>query len=170
MQGTYTNHNSNTFYTYIGDDYPVWLDTTPPLVEMTFAESARYTQSQADKLDWAELQSYRTYVGSMRFGQDSRVLAMAMFHELHCLNSLQRAFHPTSSHNEGPYHVQHCLSYLRQLFLCSADATLEPGDVMERDFTTDTTLVTRTCRDWSSLYAASETDYAAWTHANASIT
>ncbi|THV07186.1 hypothetical protein K435DRAFT_581864, partial [Dendrothele bispora CBS 962.96] len=45
----------------------------------------------------------------------------------------------------------HCLMYLRQIFLCNADLTLEDGDFTGKNYTTQRIADTRKCRDWSTV-------------------
>lgn len=40
------------------------------------------------------------------------------------------------------------MTYLRQIFICNADMTLEDGDFMSRNLTTVRIGQTRKCRDW----------------------
>lgn len=49
------------------------------------------------------------------------------------------------------HHVIHCLQYLRQIFLCNADMTLEKGDFLKRNYTVDRVSETRKCRDWKTV-------------------
>lgn len=41
--------------------------------------------------------------------------------------------------------------YLRQVFVCNADVTLEPGDFFAKNLTIDRMGVTRQCRDWKMV-------------------
>ena len=53
--------------------------------------------------------------------------------------------------NETSHHLIHCMMYLWQLFMCNADATLEPGNFMAKNLTLDRMGVTRKCRDWQTV-------------------
>ncbi|TCD67789.1 hypothetical protein EIP91_011917 [Steccherinum ochraceum] len=152
-------------YSYIGVDYPVWLPIELETVEMSFSETARYSLDSSDTFDWLVLQGLGLggHQGFIRLGPDSRLFAVAMFHELHCISNLAQAFTPQYPRNHSHHHVQHCLSYLRQLFLCGADVTLEPGDFLARNYTIDTSGITRNCRDWSMVFAEAEASAAQWT-------
>ncbi len=85
---------------------------------------------------------------------------VGMFHELHCLRVLNFAF--DRSHKATGDHVHHCLNYLRQMALCSADVTLEPGDFTKRNFDGSRTGSVHVCRDWSALYDAMEENWDQW--------
>ncbi|PWY80817.1 hypothetical protein BO94DRAFT_470824 [Aspergillus sclerotioniger CBS 115572] len=66
-----------------------------------------------------------------------------VFHQLHCLYILRRAYYARSDENdlEGfdfgknrSIHVPHCFDYLRQGITCSADTTVEPAVDEENGF------------------------------------
>lgn len=59
-------------------------------------------------------------------------------------------------------HTHHCLNYLRQTTLCSADLTLEPGDFVTRNFETDRVGALHTCRDWSAAYNMMKERWELW--------
>ena len=63
-------------------------------------------------------------------------------------------------------HFIHCLIYMRQLFLCNADMTLEAGDFMTRNLTTDRVGETRRCRDWSTVAAWVDENSREWAEYN----
>jgi hypothetical protein len=152
---------------YIGDDFPLWLEEDLHPVEMTFAETSRYTLS--GPLADAEWDSIRkgNYQGYLRLGPERRIFAVSMLHQLHCVNTLRRGLTQLDeeSQKKNKHHVQHCLSYLRQFFLCAADTTLEPYDYRdpERNFNiTVGTGFTRECRDWSRIYDRMDEDANEW--------
>lgn len=147
----------------MGEDYPTWYELDIGSVEMTFEETVHYPLHgpHADA-EWDTLRRMDSHHGYIRLGPDKRVLAIAMFHELHCVNTLRKALVERSHQEASDHHVQHCLNYLRQFFLCAADSTLEPYDFMDRDFKIDTVGVTRQCRDWSVVYAETQRNYVEW--------
>ena len=142
---------------YIDNDFPSTLPINLDIVEMEFYESERYVINDtfSHRL-WDSTNSESG--GFIRLGPDMRVFSVAMFHQLHCISRLQQGL----KHNDGSHgqyhHIQHCLNYLRQLFLCSADTTLEPGDVLyhAKGGDKDGTSFTRECRDWSAVYDFSD--------------
>lgn len=62
---------------------------------------------------------------------------ISVFHQMHCLYTLRRAFYSTSASDLEDFdfgidrmeHAAHCFEYLRQSLMCSADSTLEPAAV-----------------------------------------
>ncbi|KAJ5180968.1 hypothetical protein N7492_004178 [Penicillium capsulatum] len=85
---------------------------------------------------------------------------LVVYHGLHCLNSLRivyfAAIDPKEmhlpeehSHLADPGHVQHCIDYLRQSLMCTADTNLEPVGEGEAGVTGYG--YTRTCRDFNRV-------------------
>ena len=80
-------------------------------------------------------------------------------------------FAPRATHHQSHTpipHLHHCLDYLRQATLCTADTTLEVVDYVvpvgadgERDedaagFEVDSAATSRTCRDWRVMRGVME--------------
>ena len=111
---------------------------TQGIVPTTFVNSSIYPKSgeAADK-DWKSL--FPPGGGFLRPDLDpvGRLYGFSMFHQLHCLNSLRMALESSygvgseNSHHmhddkDSFDHLFHCIGYLRQGILCSADGTMEP--------------------------------------------
>ncbi|KAJ6612724.1 hypothetical protein B0H10DRAFT_287088 [Mycena sp. CBHHK59/15] len=111
-------------YTWINKDFPVIMPVGAiPTVEMTFQES-------------------------IRFGPYHFRYVTSAYHSLHCLYTMRQDFDKPNHTDSPSFHFTHCMTYLRQIFLCNADMTLEDGDFMSKNFTTDRVGQTRRCRDW----------------------
>lgn len=150
---------------YIGDDYPTDLPTRMRPVALTFASTARFdlAASPAEAhAEWLALRVPWGHQGYVRLGPARRQFAVALFHELHCVDTLARATFNASEESASAEHVHHCLNYLRQAFLCAADAHLEPGDSVARDHGRAGEGATRVCRDWSAVYTAAQGNFDAW--------
>jgi len=102
--------------------------------------------------------------GHVRIGREERMFAVAMFHELHCLrgirNAIEKGWNTISKARQN--HILHCYNYLRQWTLCSADATLEPGDFTTRNFTAQRVGATHTCVDWMPSYEVMKEKWMEW--------
>ena len=59
----------------------------------------------------------------VQLGHRGRTFAIALYHQMHCLDIIRRAIGDKSYTN----HVHHCFNYLREAVLCEADTTIEPG-------------------------------------------
>ena len=111
--------------------------------------------------------------GFVRLGDSARLLCVAMFHQLHCIEKM-RIFldNPNDTHVGFP-HQQHCMNYLRQSFLCKTDLTLEPLDMDALDINTiyadDLDISSRSgsgvahiCGDWETTYEVVGDNYKQW--------
>ncbi|KAF8507288.1 hypothetical protein BU17DRAFT_100682 [Hysterangium stoloniferum] len=155
---------TSLFPAYIGDDFPIWWEQDWSPVEMTFGETSRYTLPGA--LADAEWESIRkgNYQGYVRLGPERRIFAVDMLHQLHCVNTFRKGLthSDAESQRKNEHHMVHCLNYLRELFLCVADTTLEPYDYRALNFTVEKVGFTRECRDWSRIYERMDEDAEAW--------
>ena len=93
---------------------------------------------------------------------DAILYGVSMFHQLHCVDMLRKIYiyaknGELAAHAKDEMHTLHCLGYLRQGILCSADTTLEKLYRVERNstkvplMTTDGMGFTHRCRDASPL-------------------
>ncbi|KAJ7038978.1 hypothetical protein C8F04DRAFT_1209324 [Mycena alexandri] len=146
----------------MGDDYPELWDVPPTShVGMTVQESRSYPiHGGHNALEiWATTNAKG--FGYVRLGAEQRAFAVSMFHQLHCVRLLRAGLAGRyDAYARG--HMQHCLNYLRQMILCSPDLTLEPADVLTRDFELDRTGATHVCSDWTSLYSEAAANWAHW--------
>ncbi|KAJ7160005.1 hypothetical protein C8R43DRAFT_1086874 [Mycena crocata] len=143
-------------------DYPeLWEGTSLQEVAMTVEETRSYPiDGGPDALEiWATTSS-KGY-GYVRLGSEQRVFAVSMFHELHCVR-LMRAALAGRYDTYARGHMHHCLNYLRQMILCSPNLTLEPSDVLSRDFELDRVGATHVCMDWSALYSEAADNWYNW--------
>jgi hypothetical protein len=135
---------------------------------MTFGESVHYGDAR-DPLANAEWHSMRPtdHLGYVRLGPDHRLFTVSLFHSLHCLDIIQHGIINQTQLVDGysPHHFQHCMNYLRQLFLCAADATLEPIDFRPSNRSFYSPPFDRQCRDWSAVYDVVHDYHTAWIEA-----
>lgn len=118
-------------------------------VEMTFQESMRYGFTDNDTTDnWETLFTNQFGIGFAHLGPFHHRFIGAAYHSLHCVYSMSEDFDKPDHVANPSHHFIHCLNYMRQIFLCTADMTLESGDFMMRNLTVDRMGVTRQCRDW----------------------
>lgn len=110
------------------------------------------------------MRSMRTHKGYVHLGSERRWFAISMFHQLHCVNIFRKSLSDPAIDGTNENHVQHCMSYLRQFFLCAADDTLEPGDFEKKEYVWNRMGHIRVCRDWSSVYDAAAENWEEWKH------
>ncbi|KAJ7589608.1 hypothetical protein C8J56DRAFT_1004308 [Mycena floridula] len=149
--------------TYVGNDYPEFYvpsaGTLPPVM-MTVEESRHYSIHGPDALEeWAS--NSAVGFGYARLGPEHRAFAIAMFHEMHCLHVLRFNLAKKTDHKLS-LHVHHCLNYLRQFILCSPNLTLEPPDVLTRDFEKERVGATHVCPNWAVMYDEMAQNWRRW--------
>ena len=130
---------------------------------MTVEESVHYSLTDPEASDeWL----WTAPIGDnhIRLGPSKRMFSVSMFHQLHCLRAMREAMEKGigSFHRAQREHIHHCFNYIRQRTLCSADVTLEPGDVFARNFTTERIGATHTCRDWEPSYGMVNEKWLEW--------
>ncbi|KLO16598.1 hypothetical protein SCHPADRAFT_206585 [Schizopora paradoxa] len=135
-------------YTYVDDDYPFYYPISSGRLEdvaMTLYDSVHFgvetrptglINASAEMLDadaeWDLLSFLPTSYGRARLGPEFRIFLIVQNHLIHCLQAFYVAF-TSSSGNPSPaiHHAMHCVNYVRQSFLCSADGNLEEGDFID---------------------------------------
>lgn len=126
--------------------------------------NASFPQKSGPKTDdlWDSL--FPTKLGFVQHPEISpEVAGIAVFHELHCLNILRKAFFASLEgeleemgaedveHNRrtSPHHLRHCFEYLRQSLICLADTNLELMNYTAKGVSGWQTK--RTCRDFEKV-------------------
>lgn len=115
-------------------------------VEESYSFSIQGAQSTRD---WSTTQPFPS--GSIRLGPENRHFAVSAFHQLHCLGIMRTMLAGPQEIWSGE-HMHHCLNYLRQMILCNPDLTLEPADILQRDFDIQRFGSLHVCRDFVALY------------------
>jgi hypothetical protein len=96
--------------------------------------------------------------------QDTYMATLDVFHQLHCLNLIRKAFYPkrynTSLFDEDGetlvyvrwIHLDHCIDTIRQSLMCSADVAVIGYEWFEREkMTRGRFNAVHKCRDWSRI-------------------
>lgn len=193
------------FAAWEGDDYPPYLPLPlGPPVALTLEDSRHYTlgappsthvgspasdSSQKSSVE-AAYEWHSAYpgenLGFVRLGPKKRFFSLALYHQIHCLDSLRKAILAPPTASEGGHahtrrdttnedgktsvhftkrdsaHSSHCLNYLRQTILCAADLTLEPETELGSQDVGEGLAVTHVCRDWSKVHRFVEGDFEEW--------
>ncbi|PIL35481.1 hypothetical protein GSI_02209 [Ganoderma sinense ZZ0214-1] len=148
-------------FSYRAHDYPEYLPVTLEDVFVTIEETSHYLPL-GEESEAALVSMVPAGSGYIRLGPEDRTFVVTMFHELHCLRMMNRAF--SKSPTVTLDHLKHCLNYIRQGILCSPDLTLEPGDFEERDFEVERTSGTHVCKNWDAIYNVMEEHYYSWSN------
>lgn len=124
---------------------------------MTVEESVHYPIFGSEaKEEWAT--NSPAGFGYLRMGPEKRYFALDLFHQFHCLR-LMRAALAGDYREKTKGHVGHCLNFIRQIALCDINLTLEPPDVLDRNFDVKRTGATHICTDWRQVFGALEENY-----------
>ncbi|KAJ6529062.1 hypothetical protein DFH09DRAFT_935034, partial [Mycena vulgaris] len=145
-----------------GGDYPeLWEISSLGKVGMTIEETRSYPiDGGHNALEMWATSSSKGF-GYVRLGSERRAFAVSMFHQLHCVRLVRAALAGRyDSYALG--HMHHCFNYLRQMILCSPNLTLEPADVLSRDFEVDRIGATHVCSDWSVMYKDAADNWNDW--------
>ncbi|XMA08228.1 hypothetical protein WAI453_001019 [Rhynchosporium graminicola] len=87
---------------------------------------------------------------------------VAVFHQLHCLRALRDTVRQLKTGQPardwgGPDHLEHCLDYIRQGLMCSADTTIEWPVFVKNESGKDGPItgegIEHQCRDWNAVRA-----------------
>ncbi|PCH39116.1 hypothetical protein WOLCODRAFT_110565 [Wolfiporia cocos MD-104 SS10] len=146
---------------------PSRLPIVSPPVAMEVIDSERY--GMHDDNDWASVIPNGHGFVRLGEGESGAYYAVSMYHQMHCLNSFRKMFNgrnESRADHDGA-HALHCLTYLRQMVLCSADITLEPafstsnvdGRKTQAAYGTG---VAHVCRDWVQAREWVEDNYKSW--------
>ncbi|KAI0057351.1 hypothetical protein BV25DRAFT_1920199 [Artomyces pyxidatus] len=157
-------HPEAITYSYVGDEHPNAIPVPIPQVAMRteWPDDELYGLFQDD--EWMSL--YPRSHGLIALGPQSELFAVSMYHQLHCVDGLRYAYVAAKSgtlvfpgNGSGvEHHVNHCLTYLREMVLCAGDTTLEPTGAMpginaagkvEHGATGQEVL--HRCRDWTAI-------------------
>ncbi|EIN03771.1 hypothetical protein PUNSTDRAFT_93785, partial [Punctularia strigosozonata HHB-11173 SS5] len=149
---------------FVGDDFPRHLPLEQPLgpAVLTVEDTVHYKLSGKDSnAEWASL--YPPGGGFVHLGPLDRPFAISMYHQMHCLENLKRAVLYPSLSESHIQHLHHCINYVREMILCTPDLTLEPESTRLREAYhirgIDGLGVSHTCKDWSTVYSAAESNY-----------
>ncbi|KAF5392525.1 hypothetical protein D9757_002199 [Collybiopsis confluens] len=112
------------FHSGFGGDLPVYDRPPSPevdaawdgLYEFALTKVPRYQASLIANKTWPILGETGQYM-----------VALDVFHQLHCLNEMRKAmypeYYPITGEGIHTPHMRHCISSLRQSIMCSADVT-----------------------------------------------
>ena len=101
--------------------------------------------------------------GDLRLGPSQRLFGVGWTHQQHCLHYILDALQsPTAAHGEHAEHPEHCLNHIRQYVLCDADITLEPANVLARNWTEERRIGDHRCVNWTTLRSEFRRNWKDW--------
>jgi hypothetical protein len=111
-------------------DFPQLLNDGHIRPAALIADSTGHQNLSAD-VKWASI--VPPHNGMFEMGPNKRVFALAMYHQLHCLQAIRFTYlliqgdvNVTSERAQAAFHhSDHCFEVIREGILCNADITLE---------------------------------------------
>ncbi|KAJ7654240.1 hypothetical protein B0H17DRAFT_1214449 [Mycena rosella] len=156
LSGT-RRHNSD--YSYVPGEIPGYFRPAA----MTFeAPDSQYPLDDDHK--WGSIVPPQR--GFIRLGSEGKPWAVAMYHQLHCVNGIRFSYvaardglFKTEKARAGAFaHVNHCFDVLRQSLLCKSDTTLIPIGAANQTGAE----VARRCRDWAQVREYIDSNHEFW--------
>ncbi|KAJ4485578.1 hypothetical protein J3R30DRAFT_1378097 [Lentinula aciculospora] len=112
------------FHSGFGADLPIYDRPPSPEVDAAWDGLYEFALNKVPRNE-AVLLPNRTY--PILGEEDHYMIALDVFHQLHCLNEMRKAmypeYYPITGEGIHTPHMQHCLSSLRQSITCSVDIT-----------------------------------------------
>ncbi|KAJ3994953.1 hypothetical protein F5050DRAFT_387911 [Lentinula boryana] len=112
------------FHSGFGADLPIYDRPPSPEVDAAWDGLYEFALTKVPRNE-AILMPNRTY--PILGEEDHYMIALDVFHQLHCLNEMRKAmypeYYPITGEGIHTPHMQHCISSLRQSITCSADIT-----------------------------------------------
>ncbi|KAF8959149.1 hypothetical protein BDZ97DRAFT_1667613 [Flammula alnicola] len=143
---------------YVGFDFPRELPGKYGEVALLF-EKNDTSYPLTDNDAWNSL--VPPELGLTRIGPKGRPFGLAIYHQLHCLNSIRYMYMVArlgltldSNVDTSYMHNTHCIHFLRQGLLCHPDLTLIPVNGTQGEL--------HRCRDWSKIRKFVEDNQDEW--------
>ncbi|KAK7019771.1 hypothetical protein VNI00_017937 [Paramarasmius palmivorus] len=150
------------FHAAVGNDTTIYMEDPSPEVDKAWEAlynngASRISKHDADQLP---LQTVR-----IPGDPDHYVVALDVFHQLHCLNIMRKvlhrdyyrqlhahAGHMTETQEDENMHVSHCVEHLRQSIICASDvSTIVWQWNPEKNRTMGRSGVPHTCRNFEKI-------------------
>nr|GAT43304.1 predicted protein [Mycena chlorophos] len=140
------------FHRGLADDIPIYERRRSPEVDVAWEELYAYA---ASRIPHAEAVKMANTTWPILGEPGNYVIALDVFHQLHCLDMIRQELFPASHGNEtrlSRTHLRHCIGAIRQALQCYADTTpvvwqwdAHFQEAIQRDD------VVHTCRDFGRI-------------------
>ncbi|KAJ6604236.1 hypothetical protein DFH09DRAFT_1122035 [Mycena vulgaris] len=144
------------FHSGFGSDLPIYDQQPSDEVDKAWAALYEFAYSKIPRNQAIRLAN-KTYpiLGDK---PTTYMLALDVFHELHCLDEIRKAmypdYYPGLKTGVGSSHMHHCLSSLRQSIMCTSDISTIVWQWSEKSQAAkERSDILHTCRDFSKLQA-----------------
>ncbi|KAF9269955.1 hypothetical protein L218DRAFT_4111 [Marasmius fiardii PR-910] len=141
------------FHSAFGTDIPIYDQEPSEEVDAAWQDLYEYAYNKIPR-EQAALIPNRTY--PVLGQEDHYMIALDVFHQLHCLNEMRKAmypeYYPLTPEGIHTPHMRHCISSLRQSLMCSADVTPIVWQWSERSKAAkERNDVVHTCRNFDKI-------------------
>ncbi|KAF9072737.1 hypothetical protein BDP27DRAFT_1217107 [Rhodocollybia butyracea] len=149
------------FHSGFGSDLPIYDQPPSPEVDAAWESLYEFALNKVPRNE-AALMANKTY--PILGEEDHYMIALDVFHELHCLNEMRKAmypeYYPVTDEGIHTPHMRHCISSLRQSIACSADITPIVWQWSERSQAAkERSDVVHSCRDFQKLKSWAENHF-----------
>ncbi|KAJ6472292.1 hypothetical protein C8R47DRAFT_1221798 [Mycena vitilis] len=109
------------FHRGLQDDIPIYERPPSAAVDQAWEELYEYAASRVPK---SEVVKMTNKTWPILNEEGNYVIALDVFHQLHCLDTLRQQLHPGHNYTlKSKVHLRHCIGALRQALMCYADTT-----------------------------------------------
>ncbi|KAJ7922460.1 hypothetical protein B0H13DRAFT_1603672 [Mycena leptocephala] len=112
-------YNTIKFHRGLQDDIPIYERMPSAEVDAAWEELYAYAASRVPK---SEVVKMINATWPVLREEGNYVIALEVFHQLHCLDMLRQNLHPGYNYTvRSKVHPRHCIGAIRQALMCSAD-------------------------------------------------
>ncbi|KAF8157320.1 hypothetical protein K438DRAFT_1732313 [Mycena galopus ATCC 62051] len=112
-------YNTVKFHRGLHDDIPIYELAPSGEVDAAWQELYAYAASRVPK---SEAVKMTNSTWPVLHEEGNYVIALEVFHQLHCLDMLRQNLHPGHNYTvRSKVHLRHCIGAIRQALMCSAD-------------------------------------------------
>ncbi|KAJ6574645.1 hypothetical protein B0H19DRAFT_1125057 [Mycena capillaripes] len=147
-------YKSVKFHSGFGPDLPIYDQPPSDEVDKAWENLYEFAYSKIPRSQAIRLPN-KTYpiLGDK---PTTYMLALDVFHELHCLDEIRKAMYPDyyarTSEGINTNHMKHCLSSLRQSIMCTADISTIVWQWSEKSQAAkERSDILHTCRDFTKI-------------------
>ncbi|KAJ7905894.1 hypothetical protein B0H13DRAFT_2233707 [Mycena leptocephala] len=115
-------YNVVKFSRGLGNDIPIYEQKPSTAVDEAWRELYAFAETKVSRFEVAKLPN-RTW--PILDKPDHYLVALDVFHQLHCLDLLRQRLHPRYNYTQLPMgHIRHCIGAIRQALMCAADISV----------------------------------------------
>ncbi|KAJ7153294.1 hypothetical protein C8R46DRAFT_912510 [Mycena filopes] len=105
----------------VEDDIPIYEQRPSPAVDDAWRELYAFSETSVSRSEAAQMGN-KTW--PILGAPDHYLVALDVFHQLHCLDMVRQRLHPGHNYTRLPMgHLRHCIGAIRQALMCAADIT-----------------------------------------------